>query len=1500
MASTTISTNTITLPSYSPSTYPQWVKAVKKAMCGKGGPYPGTLEIPLATAITNADTEIREKNRERVRTTFPGDESTQLAAMALPEYHLTILKEIQEAEKRLQSAYQLSFEALSRAIPPEWDDLVADLADSPTIWKKLAENYRHSAKPLSTLQNEWFGISFDPSVGANAYMAKLKEMYHIINHTYPDTISMHQLRVKFIGDMINAPEPYGAYGRQWELLIDKPEAEWEPQWDRMLSKLLACDEQSKAKRAIANVVTTNRTGKYCTHHKSSTHDTHECRNPKPHAKRGIADDMTMEQVMNSLLNLLKKQPESAKQIFAKVGTVLNSKASSQYALLIDSGASQTMTADSSLFVSMKPLLPPTTITIADGNTILATHSGTMSIVLPDDRTICVTNSLYAPNLGCTLLSVGQLVEQGYSFAFGQDASTMTHNHTGTLHTLLQHGNLYSLTNQTSDYPAALLSSVELWHQRLGHLGYRKLKQLSTGMVLGIPHINDTSPGDCSGCRLGKSHRTPLPTDGNKSSDTYKTGELVWTDICGPFQVAGLQGELYFLTFTDHASDLTSVYFLKKKSDALECFRHYYEWNSTQSGLKIKVLRSDRGGEYMSKAFDTYLTEHGIVHQTTVPYKSAQNGRSEVLNRILVERALSMLHTARLPERLWPQAVETANYLRNRSPTAHSSTKTPFEHYYGFTPDVSNLRIFGSQAWVYTQSHKRPTGKLSPRATIGVHVGYGRHSKGYRIYDPLTEKISDVHDVHITEGIFNDFTSPPEHQHYSDVITIVAPVFNTTSLPVPAPAVATPPSPPTTADDSPTQLLVHPETDAQLPAISMDGIINPATADEPYPALADDTNPAPADESNPAPADESNPAPAEAAPADNNLIPSLFDRSILIRVVGSTDNDPAYLTAYEHDDTSDDERDYLGSRFTHVPADTPAARDITAGPTHSKRVSKPPNRHALLAVDGHKQGRDIQPPSSTSTSTTTGVPFEPVPKSYKQAITSTDADEWTNAMMNELIAHWMLKTVVPVKRESHMHVLPSQWVYTLKSDENGFAPKARWVIGGHRQTPFEHGETYAATIKFESIRLLLDLATKNDWHVHQLDFRTAFLNADLEEVVYTKPPPGFNFDDGYVLKVLKAVYGLRQSPRAWEMKLKELMATAGYTPLKSDTSVYTNGTTHIGVYVDDCLLVSPKLDEITVWKKKMADNCKVKDLGELHHILGMTWERNRENLTSTLSQRNYVQRLLQRFSHDNAKTITSPAQYLNDDDNTPVLSNNVRYCELIGSLMHLLLTRPDIAYAVSHASSFMTRPTQRNWKMALRILRYLSDTPQYGIQLGGPPGQGFIAYSDSDWSPKQIAGGKSRSGFVIFYGQSPISWKSKLQPRKPALSTVEAEFRSAVYAVRELQWLLNMMKELAPNHCVPSLLKCDNQGAIAAMHKPVQHSNLKHISLELHFLKECVRDHLSVEYCPTKDMIADIFTKALTPQTFRRLRPLLGVTDTSTRGGIQTTIQTTHMPEEDRP
>ncbi|XP_019083214.1 PREDICTED: uncharacterized protein LOC109125636 [Camelina sativa] len=333
--------------------------------------------------------------------------------------------------------------------------------------------------------------------------------------------------------------------------------------------------------------------------------------------------------------------------------------------------------------------------------------------------------------------------------------------------------------------------------------------------------------------------------------------------------------------------------------------------------------------------------------------------------------------------------------------------------------------------------------------------------------------------------------------------------------------------------------------------------------------------------------------------------------------------------------------------------------------------------------------------------------------------------------------------------------------------------------GNKQIEGEdYGETFSLVAKMGTVRLFLDTALKNGWMVHQMDVHNAFLHGDLEEEVYMRLPPGYQLDDkNKVCKLKKSLYGLNQAPRCWFSKLASALLSYGFDQALGDYSLFTyekgNTRIHILIYVND-LIIGGSCPKATEEFKEYLSSCfKMKDLGALKYFLGIEVARNEWGIY--LCQRKYALDIIAETGLLGSK----PVEFLLEDHHTlavsksPLLSDPKSFRRLLGRLIYLGVTRPDLAYSVHVLAQFMKEPRQDHWDAAIRVVKYLKFDPGQGILLRSNTGFQLTGWCDADWSRcKQSR--RSVTGYFVQLGDSPVSWKAKKQ-KTVSRSSAESEY-----------------------------------------------------------------------------------------------------------------------------
>ena len=311
-----------------------------------------------------------------------------------------------------------------------------------------------------------------------------------------------------------------------------------------------------------------------------------------------------------------------------------------------------------------------------------------------------------------------------------------------------------------------------------------------------------------------------------------------------------------------------------------------------------------------------------------------------------------------------------------------------------------------------------------------------------------------------------------------------------------------------------------------------------------------------------------------------------------------------------------------------------------------------------------------------------------------------------------------------------------------------------------------------------------------------------------------------------------------------------------------------------LYVDD-LFITGSERLIAGCKRDLASEFEMKDIGLMHYFLGLeVWQ---EPGHIFLGQGKYAIDILKRFQMEDCRPMVTPMitnwKKLNASESE--LVDPTLYRQLIGSLMYLVNTRPDICFAVNTMSQFMCEPRKVHWVAAKHILRYLQGTVDYGLDYRQGDGVRLVGYTDSDWAGC-ASDRKSTSGCCFGLGSAVVSWFSRKQ-QSVALSSAEAEYMAASLASCEAIWLRKMLFGLFGQPLRPSVIYCDNQSCIKLTENPVFHDRSKHIGIRYHFIRDYVqKGAVKLEYISTDEQVADILTKALPRGKHVYFRDKMGV------------------------
>ncbi|WVZ85695.1 hypothetical protein U9M48_032590 [Paspalum notatum var. saurae] len=483
-----------------------------------------------------------------------------------------------------------------------------------------------------------------------------------------------------------------------------------------------------------------------------------------------------------------------------------------------------------------------------------------------------------------------------------------------------------------------------------------------------------------------------------------------------------------------------------------------------------------------------------------------------------------------------------------------------------------------------------------------------------------------------------------------------------------------------------------------------------------------------------------------------------------------------------------------------------------------------------------------------------VPAEPF--TYQEAASIL---EWQLAMFEELAALDRTGTWDLVPLSSQIVPITSKWVFKIKTKSDGSIEryKAHLVARGFRQTQGrDYDDTFAPVAHMTTVRTLIAVVAASSWTISQMDVKHAFLHGDLHQEVYMHPPPSVDVPPGYVCRLRRALYGLKQAPRAWFERFASVIHVAGFSPSDHDPAFFVISL-HAVVLCCYMLITGDDPDHISHVKKQLSEQFQMSNLGPLNC---------QRMLSFSVSVHT---RSLARSALGDHRTAATPMDLhlkLRPSNGTP-LDDPSRYRHIVGSLVYLTVTRPNIAHAVHLLSQFVSAPTSVHFGHLLRVLRYLRGTSSQCLFYARDSPLQLHAYSDSTWA-SDATDRRSVTGYCIFLGSSPIAWKSKKQAHV-SHSNAEAELRALATTTSEIIWLRWLLADFGISCHAPTPLLCGNTGAIQIAHDPVKHELTKHIGVDASFTRShCRQKTIDLQYVPSELQLADFFTKAQTQEHHR--------------------------------
>jgi hypothetical protein len=1113
-------------------------------------------------------------------------------------------------------------------------------------------------------------------------------------------------------------------------------------------------------------------------------------------------------------------------------------------------------------------------------------------------------------------------EVEFSLEFGSFSSTDVQQY------MMEESRLFlSVADETNQNLTRAQKELILWHWKFGHAGFTWCQQLlkENGGII-VPKLLTAAscpPPKCAACLLArqtyKGAGVSTEYKDPKKEMMLKTGHLAPGDAVSMDQyqssVKGRLPDTYGkekehdkytggTIFVDHAS--TRI-FIKhqvslKAGETIQAKR-LFEKDASQYGITVKHYHADNG------IFDTqqFLEEIDKHHQT-IEFCGVgahhQNGIAERAIRTVTEWARAMILHAALhwPElaslEVWPFAMDHAVYIWNNLPKRELRispleifSKTKVDHDF-----LKRLHVWGCP--VYVLSPKLQDGKSlpkwNPRSSQGQYLG-----------------LSDIHSstIGLILNLRTGYISPQFHVVYDDLFQTVSNVALIDGQELPFNAILW--------DDlmknQRERYIDDDEEYENVPELHEDWlepneiVERQQEQDQPF----EDLYGRPRGQIN---QDGFQPEHQVQEPVEEVQEPEQFDVPNNIVVL------------QDEDEEQQIEEEVLPVLPPVVPfrrserLRRPNPRYNTVERLQKRKIRQGTlNNQFLMNLDWHQVlntsliSEDFRSMSLLMTTyydeehgtqedwhpmilaSLANVSDNP---NFNQATNGPDADGYWEAMDTEMDTLQNKMSWEVVQRTPGMKVLDSTWAFKCKRFPDGSVRKlkARFCVRGDQQVEgVDFFDTFAPVVQWSTIRLLLMVSLMLDLATRQVDYTAAFLHAPLDDEVYCHMPRGYR-QEGKVLKLKRSLYGLRQSPKNFFEHLKEKLESLGFEQSSADPCLFIQDKMICITYVDDCLFYAPLKEDIDVMIERLRSEAEMEltEEDDVAGFLGVKIETQSDGKKMELTQVGLIDRIIVAMGLEAATTKKTPAGAgsLPKNEDGPPCNENFNYASVVGMLMYLAgHSRPDIAFAVHQCARYTHCPKLIHEQALKHIGRYLLGTRERGLII--EPSQelkvdlyvdaafaGLWGYEDKQ-DPSCV---KSRTGFVVFVGDCPVLWGSKMQT-EIALSTMESEYIALSEAMKQLIVLkrlviaISLAVQLDPQETcnIWSTVYEDNAGALilANMEPPRMTPRSKHYAIKYHWFREELKPN-KVKIVPigTNDQVADIFTKSLGTTKFEELRKKL--------------------------
>lgn len=1181
--------------------------------------------------------------------------------------------------------------------------------------------------------------------------------------------------------------------------------------------------------------------------------------------------------------------------------------------ILDSGATGHICNNRARFIEYQPATEVQEVKIGDTYATIAGYGMAVAYMERPDGTIArvrFADTAHIPGFHTSCISVKRLKQRGvywntYTNMLEHDRQPIysvkdLHQQFVLEFNEVTVRNLYHpelncfLTHRHSALPRTdSVATADIWHQRFGHCGPRVLEEIGNALT-GVK-LKGPSTCECEVCAVSKMHKIVSRRPRDRATIPFQ--KVHWDLI--HHDEEGWNKEWYTSHFQDDCTRFHIVYTTRDKTQAtlLSTFEQLYAYVERQFGICIQTFFMDNESG-LGRDFDEWAQPLGIHVENSAVDTPDQNGAAERAGGVILTKARAMRIGARLPAAAWSELEPMAAHIANRQPCEVLDWKTPYEYLQeklGIPetrrrPAGVHLRVPGCRAYPRDKDVPRAA-KNAPRAHIGYLVGYDS-TNIYRIWIPSRNIVLSTRDVIFDELRLYDPNEPDlvdllstEPEYICEVIHVRPLITLTEELTQTAPE-----------SNIPNTTAMGSANDIGNDDIDQQQNEQDSTSDE------TSTNQTP--ESDSSDSDKFLPTPRPTPPIDSSS-PSATERSAT----------PSSTTMSSATATGSD------TRPRHTVNTAPRAAEIsgTQDPNfiiEGSRTRQPSTRRqaylAALQHPGNAPGyyaafNAALDRSDESRPRLHRDQLPPPPKSWQELKQHPHALGFLAAAQTEVTAlqsKGMFESIPLTPQIASQTVLPLLWVFTYKFDTDGYLLKykARICVRGDLQPQTNLHDTYAATLAAKVFRLLMAIIAYFDLETVQLDAVNAFANSYLDELVYTEYPEGFE-EYGRVLRLLRALYGLRRSPVLWLRELSKTLQECGFQTVGDEICLFSNGWMLIFFYVDDivCCCRTEHLSRMNAIIEALCRRYEMHHMGELSWFLGIRVLRDRPNRKLWLCQDSYIDKVIKRYHLEHRKTPHTPlpSEPLVPYESSATPQETHAYQQRVGSLnFATTVTRPDAAKASSILAEIMHNPSPKHMDAADHALLYLYGTKSLAIEfsaekttmeaiikelpapdLDKDDPDHFQASSDAAFADDTKTR-RSSEGYLFKLFGGPIDWRASKQ-RTVTTSTTEAELLALSSAAKEAIWWKRFFQSIDLELDHELVLQCDNKQTVGALQKDsnLLRTKLRHIDIHNHWLRQEVRDaRISVQWVPTTEMPADGLTKPLPRQRHDIFVRQLGLVD----------------------